>query len=172
MYRAGQVESFVPIPMQWIASKLVSLPDYKKTDVPLSKADLDRFDKFKESAYKCGVQILFTCVIFFVGWQAEWFWDPKKCFSDCNAIPCDTQIPSPGEKFIYRLELAFYTQAIPMVFLWETKRKDMWELFAHHVATVILIGYSYYLKYGWVQGYACMYISVCVVFGHDFLVVD
>lgn len=39
-------------------------------------------------------------------------------------------------------------QAVPMLFLWETKRKDRLEVFAHHVATIILIAYSYYL--GWV----------------------
>lgn len=33
-----------------------------------------------------------------------------------------------------------------MVFLWESKKSDTWQLFAHHVATVILIGYSYYLN--------------------------
>lgn len=39
-------------------------------------------------------------------------------------------------------------QAIPVLFLWETKRKDRLETFAHHVATIALIGYSYYLKCG------------------------
>jgi hypothetical protein len=33
-----------------------------------------------------------------------------------------------------------------MLFLWETKRRDRLEVFAHHVATIILIAYSYYLK--------------------------
>ena len=37
-------------------------------------------------------------------------------------------------------------QAVPMLFLWETKRRDRLEVFAHHVATIILIAYSYYLK--------------------------
>jgi ceramide synthetase len=86
-------------------------------------------------------------VIFSVALSKPWFWDPKECFSDCYGIPCYDQQASEGELFIYRLELAFYAQAIPMVFFWETKRKDMWELVAHHVATVILIGYSYYLQY-------------------------
>ena len=37
-------------------------------------------------------------------------------------------------------------QAVPMLFLWETKRKDRLEVFAHHIATIVLIAYSYYLK--------------------------
>lgn len=44
------------------------------------------------------------------------------------------------------LPLATWLQAIPMLFLWETKRKDRWEVLAHHIATIVLIAYSYYLK--------------------------
>lgn len=33
-----------------------------------------------------------------------------------------------------------------MLFIWETKRRDRLESFAHHIATIILIGYSYYLN--------------------------
>lgn len=89
---------------------------------------------------------MFTVVIFFVAIHEPWFWDPKLCFSDCFGLPCVDQKVSSGERFIYRLELAYYAQGIPMVFLWETKKSDTWQLFAHHVATVILIGYSYYLN--------------------------
>lgn len=74
-----------------------------------------------------------------------WFTNTRLYWSDCSALPCEA-VPSLGERFVYCLELGFYAQGIPMVFLWETKRKDRWELFAHHVATVVLIAYSYYLK--------------------------
>eukprot|EP00889_Picochlorum_renovo_P008983 jgi/Picre1/36013/NNA_003470.t1 len=43
--------------------------------------------------------------------------------------------------------------------LWETKRHDRWQLFAHHVATVILIGYSYYLH--------LLHIGVLVLACHE-----
>ena len=83
----------------------------------LSKDVLDRYEKFKESVYKCGVQIAFTVVILYVGFQKKWFWDPKLCYAECFDIPCVTQSVTPGERFIYRFELAFYSQAIPMIFL-------------------------------------------------------
>lgn len=51
-----------------------------------------------------------------------------------------------------RPALCHHHQAVPMLFLWETKRKDRLEVFAHHVATIILIAYSYYLKCGWAWG--------------------
>lgn len=66
-------------------------------------------------------------------------------WNNCKQLPCAVQ-PTLGERFIYCLELGFYVQAVPMLFLWETKRKDRLEVFAHHVATIILIGYSYYLQ--------------------------
>lgn len=50
------------------------------------------------------------------------------------------------EQIVYLVELGFYTQAVPMLFLWETRRKDWLETFAHHVVTIALIGYSYYLN--------------------------
>lgn len=39
-------------------------------------------------------------------------------------------------------------QAIPTLLFWEVRRKDFVESLAHHVATLILIVYSYYIKYG------------------------
>lgn len=47
---------------------------------------------------------------------------------------------------MYCFELGFYIQALPVLFFWETKRKDQLEVCAHHVVTVALIAYSYYLK--------------------------
>lgn len=144
----------------WLASKALKIPVYKKSDDPITKDVAERYEKFKESAFKCGVQVLFTVVIFSVALSKPWFWDPKQCFSECYGIPCYDQQASEGELFIYRLELAFYAQAIPMVFFWETKRKDMWELVAHHIATVILIGYSYYLH--------VLHIGILVLACHEF----
>jgi len=145
-------------PPQWLACVAVGVPtDLRGKNI--SKDVLDRYEKFKESAYKCGVQIAFTVVILYVGMPKKWFWDPKLCYSECFNIPCVTQSVTPGERFIYRFELAFYSQAIPMIFLWETKRHDRWQLFAHHVATVILIGYSYYLN--------LLHIGVLVLACHE-----
>lgn len=127
---------------------MLGFPDYKKSDDPPTADLLERLHKFKESAYKCGVQILLTVVLLIVAVPKPWFTNTLLFWSECSTIPCDA-VPTLGERFIYCLELAFYLQAIPMIFLWETKRKDRWELLAHHIATVVLIAYSYYLK--WVR---------------------
>ncbi|KAL4859864.1 LAG1 longevity assurance 1 [Chlorella vulgaris] len=118
--------------------------DPKKTDEPVSQQQLDTYDKFKESAYKCGVQVCFTIVLLLVGLNKPWFYNTKLYWADCR-WPCEAPI-SYGERFVYCLVLGFYVQAVPMLFLWETKRKDRLEVFAHHVATIVLISYSYYLN--------------------------
>lgn len=101
--------------------------------------------KFKESFYKVGVQLTFTAVLAVVALRAPWARDTRHLWSECWGLPCEAPV-SLGERFIYCLELGFYTQAIPMLFLWETKRKDRWEVLAHHIATIVLIGYSYWLN--------------------------
>ena len=131
--------------MQIIGRRALGLKTTKKTDEAPTSEELERLTKFKESLHKCGVQILFTSVLLLVALPKPWFWNTKLFWSECTAVPCNVH-PSLGERFVYCLELAFYSQGIPGVFLWETKRKDRWELFAHHVATVVLIAYSYYLN--------------------------
>ena len=131
--------------MQWLGRKCLGIPGYKKSDDPPSADTMDRLHKFKESAFKCGTQIFFTLLLLVVAVPKPWFTNTWLYWADCHALPCDAE-PTLGERIVYLVELAFYTQAIPMIFLWETKRKDRWELFAHHIATVILIAYSYYLN--------------------------
>lgn len=45
-------------------------------------------------------------------------------------------------KLLYLLELAYYTQELPMLFVWFTKRKDFGQMVAHHIATLGLVVYS------------------------------
>jgi hypothetical protein len=108
--------------------------------------DLDRLAKFRESLFKLCVQVLLSAALVAVAAPQAWFTDTRLFWGNCTALPCTSAWTSLGERFIYVLEGGFYLQGIFMVFLWETKRKDRWELFAHHVATVILIAYSYYLN--------------------------
>ncbi|PSC76914.1 LAG1 longevity assurance-like protein 3 isoform B [Micractinium conductrix] len=129
-----------------IARRILGIPagDPKKTDAKVTQEQLDTYGKFKESAYKCGVQVCFTVVLLLVSLNKPWFYDTTLYWAECS-WPCNVAI-SYGERFVYCLVLGFYVQAVPMLFLWETKRKDRLETFAHHVATIILIAYSYYLN--------------------------
>merc|ERR1712048_1035503 len=61
-------------------------------------------------------------------------------------------------KWHYLLELSFYTSLLFSQFL-DTKRKDFWQMFLHHVVTIILI----------LASYCCFHIRIGVVimFLHD-----
>jgi ceramide synthetase len=131
--------------VQWLGRRALGLHAPKKRAGAPTREQLDTLRKFKESAYKCGCQVVFTLALLVVAVPKPWFTNTLLYWSDCTGLPCEATV-SLGERFVYVLEGGFYLQGIPMVFLWETKRKDRWELFAHHVATVVLIAYSYYLK--------------------------
>lgn len=128
---------------RWLLDK--TLYHYIASSVFRLSPDTPNYAKFKESLYKMLVQVAFTVAIFSHR-HKPWFGTPKLCYSECVSLPCVDQVTTVSERFIYRLEGAFYFQAIFTLFLWETKRHDRWQIFAHHVATVILIGYSYYLN--------------------------
>lgn len=73
------------------------------------------------------------CTALFWGFMCRW----ALCAAAFNR-PCRLA----ASTFATLLEV----QAVPMLFVWETKRKDRLEVLAHHVATIVLIAYSYYLK--------------------------
>jgi TLC domain len=49
-------------------------------------------------------------------------------------------------RWLYLLELAFYLASSVMLIFWETRRKDFMAMAVHHLATVVLIERSFYLK--------------------------
>ena len=101
--------------------------------------------------------------------------DTKYFWIGCNRFPpCNYDIP-PLLRFIYSLQLGFYlqvgcptplyleiyeksthviliwldapVQAVPYLIFLEVRRKDFWQNFGHHLATIGLIVYSYQVKY-------------------------
>jgi ceramide synthetase len=59
----------------------------------------------------------------------------------------------------YAADMAYYTYAIPYCIFFETKRKDFWATFLHHIVTVALIGYSFCL--------GLTKVGVVIMFLHD-----
>jgi ceramide synthetase len=49
-------------------------------------------------------------------------------------------------QLLYHLELGFYIASVFMILCWEIRRKDFAAMFSHHIATVILISASLYMK--------------------------
>ena len=72
-------------------------------------------------------------------------WLPSFCASFVLS-PCDKaladDIAAPLTKFYYLVQMAFWVQTMIALNI-EKKRKDYWQMFAHHVITVLLCTLSY-----------------------------
>lgn len=49
-------------------------------------------------------------------------------------------------QLLYHMELGFYIASVFMILFWEIRRKDFAAMFSHHIATVVLISASLYMK--------------------------
>eukprot|EP00884_Botryococcus_braunii_P003814 jgi/Botrbrau1/13433/Bobra.0082s0037.1 len=116
----------------------------KKKDIPFSESKLY---KWKESCWKCLVYFSFTVLATFCSIRENFFYDTRYFWLGCTAFPPCNYYVSPWLRLFYALELGFYVQAIPSLCFWEVRRKDFWESFAHHIATVGLIVYSYQVNF-------------------------
>ncbi|KAF7655648.1 hypothetical protein LDENG_00053040 [Lucifuga dentata] len=70
-------------------------------------------------------------------WVSPWMWDTRYCWYNYPFQPL-----SPGQYNHYIAELAFYWSLMFSQFI-DIKRKDFFIMFIHHLATIILIMFSY-----------------------------
>ncbi|XP_042560532.1 ceramide synthase 5 [Clupea harengus] len=93
--------------------------------------------KFCESMWR----FIFYLFIFSWGiqylWQTPWMWDTRICWFNYPFT-----ILTPWMFQYYTIELAFYWSLMFSQFI-DIKRKDFLIMFVHHLATIILISFSY-----------------------------
>ncbi|XP_019713310.1 ceramide synthase 5 isoform X3 [Hippocampus comes] len=93
--------------------------------------------KFCESMWR----FTFYSCIFTYGfqflWQSPWMWDTRHCW---YGYPY--QVLTPALYRYYMIELAFYWSLMFSQFT-DIRRKDFLAMFVHHLATVVLISFSY-----------------------------
>ncbi|XP_052791406.1 ceramide synthase 5-like isoform X2 [Mya arenaria] len=101
--------------------------------------------KFTETGwrftYYFGIWIYGLLVLY----DKEYLWDNRKCWENFPH-----QDVTPGIFWYYIIELGFYLSLMFSQFL-DVKRKDFFEMFLHHIATVLLLSFSYmgnYLRVG------------------------
>lgn len=155
--------------MQPVGKRWLGASNYKKVDDHPASDDHDealravlferKLTKFQESAWKCMLYALLACTSGYA-LSKETFWrHTNEFWTECqDSLPCKYEASS-AVNFAYALDMAFYTYAIPYLVFFEAKRKDYWATFCHHVATVILIGYSFTM--GWTK------VGVVIMFLHD-----
>jgi len=121
------------IARKWIQNLLqnklkdvVSIPENKRQN-------------FSESMWKC--------IYYTIAWvwsvetviSQDFFWDTRLCWQNWPNIPMSVSF-----KWFYLVQMSFYLHSSVAHGTIEVKRTDFWEMLIHHVATFILVAFSYY----------------------------
>lgn len=95
----------------------------------------------KKATETCWRFVFYSCMLAygsFVLWRTDWFLDNSKWLKDY----IETHEFTWDMKVYYIMELAFYLSLLISQFF-DIKRKDFYQLFIHHITTVILLLVSY-----------------------------
>lgn len=88
-----------------------------------------------------GWRFVFYTGVFLYGavvlWSKHWFWNINNCFIEYPHHKVTNDV-----WFYYMVEMAFYW-SLSFSQFFDVKRKDFWEMFIHHQATIALIGFSW-----------------------------
>ncbi|KAL4222130.1 Ceramide synthase 2 [Mactra antiquata] len=118
-----------------------------------AKGVADDIVKFRE----CGWHFTFYLGTFVYGlvilWNKSWFWETKMCWKGWPKlnVPVDVY-------WYYLVELSFYW-CLVFSMMTEHKRKDFTQMIVHHIATIILIYFS------WATNF--VRIGTLVILAHD-----
>lgn len=93
--------------------------------------------KFCENAWRC----LYYTFSFFYGlvilWDKSWLWDIDHCW-----LGYPNQSLSGDVWLYYMISLTFYWSLCISQFF-DVRRKDFWQMFIHHIATIALMAFSW-----------------------------
>ncbi|XP_008550481.1 ceramide synthase 6 [Microplitis demolitor] len=93
--------------------------------------------KFCENCFRC----LYYTLIFIYGlivlWDKPWLWDIKYCYYGYpyHAVTNDVW-------WYYMISISFYC-SLSISQFFDVKRKDFWQMFIHHKATIMLMSFSW-----------------------------
>lgn len=90
-------------------------------------------EKFCETGWRWVFYFTAHVVSVWTLWDKPWVWDTVHCWYNYPFHSLD-----PAVWWHYMLELAFYWSLFITQFF-DVKRKDFWEMFVHHVATLLLL---------------------------------
>ncbi|CAH2986443.1 unnamed protein product [Chilo suppressalis] len=118
--------------------------------VDLTERQVERWWRLRRSQDKpsnlvkfCENLWLFTFYMFnfsyglFVLWDKDCLWDIDQCY-----IGYPHQGVTPDIWWYYMISSAFYWSAT-MSHFWDVRRKDFWQMFVHHIATILLLALSW-----------------------------
>ncbi len=94
-------------------------------------------DKFCESAWRATYYLSLYAYSWVILWDKKWFWSIMDCWYGYPYHGMTDDV-----WWYYMIELSYYWSCIISQFT-DVQRKDFWEMFLHHVATIALLGISW-----------------------------
>jgi len=102
-----------------------------------NRAHITTLDKFCETGWRWTFYSFVHVAGLVIMWDKGWVWDITQCWWDYPNHHID-----PSIWWYYMIELTFYWSLFFSQFV-DVKRKDFWEMFVHHVATIALMVLSW-----------------------------
>ncbi|XP_026313451.1 ceramide synthase 5-like [Hyposmocoma kahamanoa] len=102
-----------------------------------SQAKPSTLVKFCENSWKCTFYICNFAFGLYILWDKEWLWDIDQCY-----IGYPHQGLTNDVWWYYMISSAFYW-SLTLSQFWDVKRKDFWQMFVHHIATIALLCFSW-----------------------------
>jgi len=99
--------------------------------------------KYSESVWKFSFYLFIWLWELYEVYVSDFFPETRNCWRGYPNMPPLT----PSFKYLYILQLGFYTHSVYAHFTMETKRGDYWVLFAHHLVTLFLLYWSYMIGF-------------------------
>ncbi|RVE49133.1 hypothetical protein evm_006254 [Chilo suppressalis] len=93
--------------------------------------------KFCENLWKMTFYVCNFAFGFYVLWDKEWLWDIDHCYVGYPHHGVTTDV-----WWYYMISSAFYWSLTISQF-WDVRRKDFWQMFVHHIATILLLSFSW-----------------------------
>ncbi|XP_015124479.1 ceramide synthase 6 [Diachasma alloeum] len=93
--------------------------------------------KFCENSWRCMYYTLIFIYGLFVLWDKPWLWDINHCYYGYpyHAVSDDIW-------WYYMISISFYW-SLSISQFFDVKRKDFWQMFIHHKATILLMCFSW-----------------------------
>ena len=98
-------------------------------------------EKWEMACWSFLFYLVVTVFGFYVTSKEPWFVKPARLWYDCDSIPCLYPVAN-SLNLQYCLQLGYYVQAVPALYVWDLKRKDFYQMLVHHFVTFSLICYS------------------------------
>lgn len=93
--------------------------------------------KFCENSWRCS----YYTYSFFYGliilWNKPWLWDINQCYRNYPYHSVSNDV-----WWYYMISMAFYW-SLSISQFFDVKRKDFWQMFIHHIVTIVLLSFSW-----------------------------